>query len=370
TAGLLLAGLGGVTVAAVLAARSGIGRALPAVIACAAGLALALPALGGLAAGAGLARVCAVGAAVAVAGVAGLSAAGRIRVGDAIRHRQPHFPEPSRPTALAVVVGSVVVAGFGGHVALILLAGIAGAWAAWLAPASPERGAPVAAVVGTLLLLPSLWLLATISGPEGLALSAIPWLPLSPAAERLLGLLLFAAVVVLGGPWPLRQPLDGVLTAPLGALLLIRLALPAAPEGLAHWRAAAFPLVVVGLWHASLTRRTPALAVGGALLGLASLDAAGIRGAGWLLACGIGLALSAGRGERGALFRSVLAAAGWLGALDVLAGGLRTEAVYSVVAALAGLLALAGRGPETSATPSAAALTPPPVGSIFGRETR
>jgi hypothetical protein len=240
---------------------------------------------------------------------------------------------------LGLATAAAVVAGFGRHVAALLLAALASGWGAWLMVPPEDRPVPLAAVVLTLLVVPCLWLFVAIRGPEGLALSALPYLPISPAAERLLGLLLFAAALVLAGPWPFSQPVAGLLTAPVGAMLLTRLALPAVGAGLEHWRPAAFPLLVIGFAAAAFAGRVPALAVLGAFIGLASLDPAGVRGAGWLLVVAVAVAL-AERGARHATARVTIACVAWLGVLDVVTGGLRAEVVYTVTAAALAALGL------------------------------
>jgi hypothetical protein len=268
----------------------------------------------------------------------------------------------------------VLAVAAGGNIGMFLIGAAASGWGAWLAMPRSVRPRPYAPVLVLALLGAALWLLDTIAGPEGLALSASPSLPLSSAAERLGGLLLAGAAWVLSGLWPWRQPAGGALTAPIGAWLVVRLGLPAVPAGLEHWRPALFPLLVIGIWYAALARRTTSLAAGGALLGVATLDPGGIGGAGWLLASAIALELWHLRGRadssRAPLVRAGLALlAGW-GVLGVLSGGLRTEVVYTVLAAAGAGAGLAGRPWSANPPAEQGALTPPPAGSIFGPETR
>jgi hypothetical protein len=248
---------------------------------------------------------------------------------------------------LVMVVLGAFAGGSGGHIAVLLVGAAAAGWGAWLALPRAGRPRPYAPVLLVALLGGALWLLSAIAAPEGLALSAIPSLPLSLAAERLVGLLLAGAAWLLSGLWPWRQPAMGALTAPIGVWLVVRLGLPAVPAGMEHWRAALVPLAVVGLWHAAITRRLPSIAVGAAMIGTASLDPAGIAGAGWLLASAIGLELwylvGGGAPRVAPLVRALLAVlAGW-GTLGVLTGGLRTEVVYTVIAAAGAAAGLAGR---------------------------
>ena len=308
---------------------------------------------------------------VAVAGTVGALGAGW-----SVVHRRLAAKVRARPAAAPaeaghdlgtvppiLVVLSALVVGFGGHIGLVLAGAATSGVAAWLCFPPPRRPRPWAPVLAFVLLGATLWLLATVAGPEGLALAAIPALPLSPAAERLAGLLLAGAAWALSGLWPLRQPAEGVLTAPVGILVLLRLGLPAVPAGLEHWRAAIFPVVLIGMWHAALGRRLSSLATGGALLGAATLHPDGMAGAGWLLASAIALQLLT-RVRRGAsdtaspLLRVSLAPAAAWGAIEVLGSGLRTEAVYTVLAAVAVAVGL-GVPP---------ALTPPPGRSILPRD--
>jgi hypothetical protein len=262
---------------------------------------------------------------------------------------------------LAAAAGAVAAAG---HIAVLITGAIVTAWSAWLALPPSSRPWPVVPLTASLLLAAGLWLVTTIAGSEGLSLAAVPWLPLSPPAERLLAAWLLGAAWAFSGLWPLRQPVDGVLTAPVGASLIVRLGAPAAAAGLEHWRAAAVPLVLLGLWHAAVTRRLTALAIGGAFLGVASVRPAGVSGAGWLLACAAGLELqrllSAETARRlEPVVRMLLAFAAAWGAQQVLTAGLETEVVYSVFAAIAAVFGLNGSCHESSARDGRPALTPP-----------
>jgi hypothetical protein len=316
-------------------------------------------------------------ATVAAVGSAAGWLAQRTGAGDAIRRRDRRAtPVAPAPAALAALALGALAAAFGGHIAVVLSGAVVSAWAAWLSLPPSGRPRPVAPVLVLLLLGGTLWLLGTIAGPEGLALSAISSLPLSAAAERLLAPLLLGAAWALSGLWPLRQPVDGVLTAPIGALLVLRLGLPALPGGLEHWRAAVFPLLLVGIWHAAVTRRLTRLSVGGAFFGLASLEPGGLAGVGWLLTAGVAFQLGQqwiGRTSVPAATagRILIAVAAAWGGLGVLHAGLRTEVVYTALAAAAVALGVSGQ-PRNRAgwAGEVPALTPPPPRSIFGRETR
>ncbi len=315
---------------------------------------------------AGAGRSLGVAATVGAVATAAAWVAGRTGVGEAIRRRSGEVATaPLAPPALAGLTVGVLAVGFGGHVAIMIGGAVLGAWAAWLSLPRGLRPRPVAPLLVLLPLGAALWLLATIAGPEGLSLRAIPWLPLSAAAERLLAPLLLLAAWALSGLWPLRQPAGGVLTAPLGAMLLLRLGIPALPAGLEHWRAAIVPLALLGVWHSAVTRQFIGLMIGAAFLGLASVEPGGLAGAGWLLLAGVALELMRRWGRAGKGARPLVALVAAWGGLGVLRAGLRTEVVYTVLAAAAALVALAGRRHARAE----AALTPHPAGSIFGRET-
>ena len=232
---------------------------------------------------------------------------------------------------VSVVVLGVILAAVSGH----LLERAAGGTRVPLAPAA------------TLLLLPAWWLMATIAGPESLGVEGLPAVPFSPAAERLLAIPLLIAAWAVAGLWPLHRQVPGALVAPVGAFLLARIALPAVPLGLEHWRPLAMPLVVVGIWHAALSGRLPRVAVGMAWVGLLAPAPLGLIGAAFLLAAGLAVELlertSALRAGRFAPTAQAipLVAFGW-GALLAVGAGLRGEVVYTALA-VAGLVALCGR---------------------------
>jgi hypothetical protein len=198
----------------------------------------------------------------------------------------------------------------------------------------------------TLLLLPAWWLLAAIAGPEGLAVGALPVLPISPAAEQLLAPILLVAAWSTAGLWPLHRQVPAALLAPVGALLLARVAVPAVPAGLEHWRPLAMPLIVLGIWHAALSGRLAAVAVGLAWVGLLGASRAGLTGAALLLAGALMLELATYSGKR---FRSwkpaarvVSALVAGAGSLVAIESGLHAEVVYTVLA-VGGVVVAAGR---------------------------
>jgi hypothetical protein len=217
-----------------------------------------------------------------------------------------------------------------------LLAAIGG----WMVCRVPRgRTWPVAPLLVLALLAPAWWLMATIAGPEGLAIGSLPDLPWSPAAERLLAPVLLLAAWAMSGLWPLHRQEPAVLTSPVAALLLLRIAIPAFADGLDHWRALAMPVVLVGLWHGVLTRRWQVSVAALAWIGLVTATPEGQVGGLLVLLAGLGLELAGRMPARARRGTPVLRAAAALlfagGALLAIEGGLGTEVVYTVLAAAA-----------------------------------
>ena len=255
----------------------------------------------------------------------------------------------------AAVLGGAAAAALGPHVAVVFLGVVVAAWCGYfLFHSRSGRPMPVTPVL-TLLLVPAYWLLATIAGPEGLGIAALFRVPLSPAAESLVGPVLLLVGWSLAGLWPLHRQMPGALVGPLGALLIVRVALPLAPDGLEYWRPLAVPLLIVGIWHAAALARWPLLAAGAGFLGVVGLTPAGAAGAGWLLGSAFILqvcsmaSLPAGTVR---LARVVAWVSGAWGGLLVLEGGLRGEVVYTALGAVgvALLIGSGGVGPSSLST--------------------
>jgi hypothetical protein len=267
------------------------------------------------------------------------------------RFVRPATPEsagpPPRPVAgvVGLVVGALAVAA-GPHLSVVVIGAVLAGWSGYLL----ERAAggsrlPIAPAL-TLILLPAWWLMATVAGPEGLWMGSLAAVPLSPAAERLLAPAFVAGAWALCGLWPLHRQMPAAFSAPVGALLLTRVALPAVSDGLEHWRALAMPLMVAGAWHAALTGRTARLAVALAWVGLLAPDGQGVAGAALLVAAPV-LAELAGPIARAdtrlaAGIRIALGLAVGCGGLLAVTAGLRGEVVYTVLA-VGAVVAAAGR---------------------------
>jgi hypothetical protein len=256
----------------------------------------------------------------------------------------------------AMLAGAAATA-LGPHVAVVFLGLIVAAWSAYfLFHPRGSRPAPVTPSL-TLLLAPAYSLLATIAGPEGMSLAALPLVPLSPAAESLVAPTVLLVGWSVAGLWPMHRQVPGALVGPLGALVLVRIGLPLAPGGLEYWRPLAVPVLIVGIWHAAALARWPLLAVGAGFLGVAGLTPAGVTGAGWLFGSALVLELcSMARLPVGTARLAEMAAwvsAAW-GGLLVLEGGLRGEVVYTAlgVAGLSLLIASWRRQAITASVPS------------------
>ena len=190
-------------------------------------------------------------------------------------------------------------------------------------------------ITGGLALGAALVLAVTILGPTGGRMSALRDGPFSPAAERLLVLLLGTGTLLLAGLPPVHRAPWGIGLAPLAAIMMGRVALPAFPGGVIEWQPLAMLLLAgAGVW-AALTRRWPVLAVAAGLASLWSGVPSGVLAAqllviwGWLVAISAGLRLgrmpnAADRWTRFALLVPALAA------LPALESGLGAQVVLSV----------------------------------------
>ncbi|MGN6391837.1 MAG: hypothetical protein ACTHM9_06285 [Gemmatimonadales bacterium] len=279
--------------------------------------------------------------------------------------RWPAPPLPAdldlRPTGvLPVILAGAILAAFAPWAGPVFVGVIIASVGGYLALADGARRLPVSPLLA-LMLVPAWWLMRTIAGPEGLPVRGLADLPWSPAAELALAPVLLVSAWSLAGLWPLHRQVPALLTAPVGALLVARVVVPVAPDGLAHWRALAMPLIVLGLWHATLTRRRAASVAGLAWIGLLAGERSGEVGAALLFAGTMLLAGSEwveGRERMLALgARVVGAVSAACGAVLVAAAGLHVEVVYTVLAVAALALAAARAGPIQASTASAPSAT-------------
>lgn len=255
---------------------------------------------------------------------------------------------PWRRADLLGVVGGTAVAAIGPHLFPVIAGTILAVWSGWRRERAVGGSRVPGAPVLVLVLLPAAWLMAVIAGPEGLKIGTLPTLPLSPAAERLLAPAMLLGAWASAGLWPLQRQVPAAILAPVGALLLARVALPAIPDGVEHWRPVAMPVIVLGIWYAALSGRVAGVAVGLAWVGLLAGARPGLGGAALLLSAALGLELARNAPDRyerwRPVARAVAALAGGMGALLTVESGLGAEVVYTMLAA-AGVAIIAGRGP-------------------------
>jgi hypothetical protein len=164
--------------------------------------------------------------------------------------------------ALAVVVGP--------HVGVVF----AGVWVAGLVDFLDRRRRGMmripSLVAATLVLGPLWWFMSTVAGPDGLSIGSLPEVPFSPAAERLVALVLGFVVWALMGLWPTNRIFPDGLLAPLGIGLWLRVLSPAAAGGSEHWQPLFMPLGVLGLWASAIAGRGPDACNALAFIALAS----------------------------------------------------------------------------------------------------
>jgi hypothetical protein len=261
-----------------------------------------------------------------------------------------------RPGIIVLIAGTLSAA-LGPHLSLVFAGAAAASWSLWALDRHEGARWPVIPAVLTALLGMTYLFMATVAGDEGLSMGGLGSLPFSPPAETLVAGTLLLGTWLMCGLWPLHRFTPGPLLAPVAILLLVRVALAAAPLGLEHWRPLATPFAVLALWHAGARRWGPGLTVGAAWLSLISVapPPAGVVAAAWLLSAGIGLELigeerdGEPRARRWARWLATMAA-GW-GGLHALEAGLHGEVVYTVLAGAGVALALGGSG--QAMTPSA-----------------
>jgi hypothetical protein len=197
--------------------------------------------------------------------------------------------------------------------------------------------------LATLVLAPAWWFMATVAGPAGLSLAALPEIPFSPAAERLVAIPLGLVSWAFLGLWPMHRRFPDGLLAPLGIALWLKVASPAVAGGLEHWQPLFVPLGVLGLWGAAATGRGPAAYNALAFVALASEAPSSATAALILGASGLGLRIAPARAPRNAAQRLawMLAALALPFAFEA---GFRAQVIYTLVAgagtALAGWISM------------------------------
>jgi len=253
--------------------------------------------------------------------------------------------------SVAVGVAAVVLAATGSNLLLVGLGVLFASFAMWGGVSRP-RGLPAAlAVLLTIAaLIPAGWLFFAIAGDQGLALVTLADLPLSPAGETLLAPLLLVAAWSVAGLWPLPRSRVAGITGAAGVLLLARVAFPALPDGLEHWRPLAFPILGIGVLQGTASGRWPAVMVGGALMALASGSAEGPAAAWCLSGAALVAELIPLLWPRHLVWvRCITALVAGYGVWPATVAGLRAEVVYTALTVVgAAVLLTAGRRVDPS----------------------
>lgn len=128
---------------------------------------------------------------------------------------------------------------------LVALLVIASEWAAWLRlPRERSRPWPVLPLGVSTLLIGATWLAVTVAGDPLIGMLRFAEIaPVSGAAERLVGLLLSGALVLLVAPWPLHRLVRVEAALPVTMALGYAAVTTMVPEGMSAWS----PLVTGGL---------------------------------------------------------------------------------------------------------------------------
>lgn len=266
--------------------------------------------------------------------------------------RRPAAPEPAIPTPPSgrypdsLLLAGLALAAAAPHLLLvelgILLVLVAAARSTLRAR---RRWWLTVLVIGGGMLGAAFVLAVTILGPVGGGMLGLRDGPFSPAAERMLVMLLGAGTLLLAGLPPVHRAPWGLGLAPLAAIVMVRLALPALAGGVGEWQPLAMLLVAGAGAAAAFARRWPAFAVAAGLASLWSGVPAGALAAQILVLWGWLLHLAAeGRlgwipklGDRWAGLALLVPA---LAALPALEAGLGAQVVLSVTLVVAGVAAL------------------------------
>ncbi|HEU5218515.1 MAG TPA: hypothetical protein VFU23_07640 [Gemmatimonadales bacterium] len=138
------------------------------------------------------------------------------------------------------------------------------------------------AALASALLGGGFFLLFTILGPLSGKLTEIAAGPVSPPAERLLVMLLGSGSSLIAGLFPFHRAPWRLTLAPVAAILLARVMIPALSGGLGDWQAPAMLWLALAVAVAAFQRRWAGAMVAGGLLGMWSGRPEGIS-AGWVL---------------------------------------------------------------------------------------
>jgi hypothetical protein len=192
--------------------------------------------------------------------------------------KTPATPEPPPGFTLdLLLLAGLLFAAFGPHLILVAAGIFLGLVSAAAAALRRRRARWIGLVVlGATLLGGGFVLLFTILGPAGGRMSELAAGPFSPPAERLLAILLGLGSLAIAGLFPFHIAPWRLSLAPIAAILLARVLLPALPEGVGDWRAPAMLWLAVAVAIAALSGRWAAAMVAGGLLGIWSGSPEGV----------------------------------------------------------------------------------------------
>ncbi len=275
---------------------------------------------------------------------------------------------PAADTLDPLLLAGLLLAALGPHLLIVAAGALVALVAAIRQVIRAERPLWLGPLLLSGALLGTAFALAfTILGPLGGRLAMLPAGPFSPAAERLLVMLLGSATLLMAGLPPLHGAPYGLALAPLGAVLIGRILAPAFPGGLSDWQPLAMLLLVGSLAYAAFRGRWSQAAVAAGFLALWSGQRNGVL-AGLVLVCWGWAAWAAGQAlaRRGirldARWAGVPALIPGLAILPALIATLRSQVVLSVVAVLVvaiglGRVVLRRSGPGCATTAATSTTT-------------
>jgi len=272
----------------------------------------------------------------------------------------PFIPPSADPKPYPLLFIGLGLTAFAPHILLVELGMVLMLVAAVQATLRSQRLRWLAVLlIGGGILMSALVLVTTILGAAGGDMTGLRDGPFSPAAERLLVLLVGGGTLLLSGVPPVHRAPWGTTLAPLVAIVMMRVALSALPGGVLEWQPLAMLLLAgAGIW-AALTRRWAGLAVAAGLASLWSGAPSGVLAAPLLVLSGWLLGMTAGvwrdRIPRPAeRWTGLILLVPALAALPALEAGLGAQVVVSVTFVAGVVVALVReflRRPESPPAP-------------------
>jgi hypothetical protein len=269
------------------------------------------------------------------------------------RGRSSWRPSPDWTPTAPILVASVstILALTIPHLWTVLGGGAIALTAGWIA--SRRRGwLPLGLLPGIVLAVLILLWSVRLTGPLGGWIPALIDGPFSPRAAQALALMTSGVVVAASGLWPVHGITIPVLLSPL-AIAVSAYATLLLPDGVQFWQPLLAPVALVAMMHGVAQRRTGQVLVAAGVFGAwtgtreGTVGGALLVGAAWLMVVVPATWLSRLSPPR------LLIRVAWLlpcwGAVLVLRGGVSTQIVYSMVAALTMAVAIAIWGSQGGA---------------------